>query len=257
MYFSMKTQNFLVGLLTVGISLSAGRAIALPLSPHAYAQQRSYSSNITGSQVTYSSGTDKLAYNSTLGFITKEMWANLSVSSAYECWIEAGMTKGVVMPTLQTNQSENKVVFQNGHFIGYKSVNQANNRLEYHDAPYGATTGVTGPQIYTIEKIAGSGNWRILVNGTTALTLNSVVCANGSATYPANASGYSTVGIEASDSAAAFTSGNLAVGWTTRNGSGSYQIRDSSVTADTNNLGWTSSFAYNFSTKANSLVFAR
>ncbi len=153
----MKTQNFLVGLLTVGISLSAGRVIAVPLSPHAYATQRSVSNalDITGSQVTYSTGTDKLAYNSTQGFINKEMWANLGVNSAYQCWLETGMTKGGIMPTLQSSPSQ--TVFQNGHFIGFQSVNQSNNTLEYHDAPYGSTTGVTGSQIYTIEKIAGNG----------------------------------------------------------------------------------------------------
>lgn len=259
----MKNQNFLaVGLLVVGsISVSATNVVAVPLSPHAYAMQRSYSNafDITGTQVTYSTGTDKLAYNSTQGFITKEMWANLAqYPASYNCWLETGMMKGVVMPNLQTvNLSQ--VVFQNGHFVGYQSVNQSNNTLEYHDAPYGSTTGVTGPQIYTIEKVTGNGNWRILVNGATALTLNSVVCTAGTvaSNYYASGSWRSRVGIETSDSAAVFTNPSVASGWIIRKGSNSYQTVNSPNNEDSNNLGWVSNFSYNSANNANGVGFAR
>jgi hypothetical protein len=237
----MKTQNFLVGLLTVGLSLSAGRAIALPIPDHAYALQRSSTNalDITGTQVTYSKGTEALAYNSTQGFITKETWAVFSANS--NCWLETGAMKGAVMPTLQTKESQKIYVFQNGHYIGYQSVNQSNSQLEYHDAPYGVKTGVTGPQTYTIEKISGSGNWRVQINGTTALTLNSVVCPAGT-NFLANGGHHIDVGIETSDSAAVFTSPTAASGWVISKGGGSYKAVGSATNGDSNNLQWVSNF---------------
>jgi hypothetical protein len=171
--------------------------------------------------------------------------------------LETGMTKGGVLPTLQADENRDPRIFQNGHFIGYKSVNQSNNRLEYHDAPYGSTTGVTGPQIYTIEKVTGNGNWRILVNGITALTLNSVVCSDGLVNYPAMGGDHVDVGIEASNSAAVFTTKSVASGWIIRKGSASYQTVNSANNTDNNTLGWASSFLYGPNTNANAIGFAR
>jgi hypothetical protein len=255
MYFRMKTQNFLVGLLTVGISLSAGSAIAVPLSTnnHAYALESSFSNvmDITGSQVTYSKGTEALSYNGTQGFINKEIWAVFAAGPT--CWLETGATKGGISSTFATNSPR---VFQNGHFIGYQSVNQSNALVEYHEAPYGVNTGVTGAQTYSLEKAAGGGNWLVKVNGTVALTLNSIVCP-ASTNYLANGADHIDVGIESADSAAVFTNPTAASSWTIRKGSGAYQSVSSATNRDKNTSNWTSKFVPASGSSPNGIVFAR
>jgi hypothetical protein len=243
----------LAGLITVD-----SKAQAVPLDPyHAYAHQISISSfpDITGAQITYSTGTDKLSYSGTESFINKEMWMNLSVYDNRPCWIEAGMTKGGITPTFQSPVT-NKV-FQNGHFVAFKSLNKSTNSIEYHEAPYGVTTGVIGAQTYRIERKTGAGNWQIIVNGTTALTLNGLACTDGFAPYSANGGNFSDVGIEASDSAAAFTNPSYASGWIRSKDYVSYQAVTTANNDDRNKLSWSSSFSYTPSTNTNSVKFSR
>jgi hypothetical protein len=234
------------------------KAQAVPLDPyHAYLHQISTSSfpDIIGAQITYSTGTDKLSYSGIESFINKETWMSLGVYADLPCWLEAGMTKGGITPTFQS--SVTKKVFQNGHFVAYRSYNQSTNSIEYHEAPYGVTTGVIGAQTYRIERKTGAGNWQIIVNGTTALTLNSVICTDGVAPYSANGGNFSDVGIEASDSVAAFTNPSYASGWITSKRSGSYQTVTTAKNDDRNKLSWNSSFSYTSSNNTNSIKFSR
>jgi hypothetical protein len=129
--------------------------------------------------------------------------------------------------------------------------------VEYHEAPYGANTGVTGPQTYALEKAAGGGNWLVKVNSTTALTLNSIVCLGNTGNYPANGADHVDVGIESADSAAVFTNPTVASGWTIRKGSGSYQSLSSATNTDKNNYKWVSSFVPPSGSSPNGIVFAR
>ncbi len=121
------------------------------------------------------------------------------------------------MPTL--NDYFPATVFQNGHFLGYAKINLSNNKPEYHDAPYGSTTGVVGPQTYAAEKFDGNGNWRIKINGAIALTTGNAQCRSAGfpvSNYYANGGRRVKVVIESADSDAVFTSPTSASGWTTR-----------------------------------------
>lgn len=206
----------------LGLTAIAGPALAAPITPHAYALQRTYGPYY-GAYFNNSLGPEDLTQNDRSAFepfIDKELWFVFDVASTL--WIETGDTVGIISG-----------VDRVGHFYAENYIDSTGSSQYFEALIDGSSPVPTGEHNFTIGA-GSSGIWNILVDGVPKEAISD---------FPTQKSAdHEDIGIEASDDQTTFKSSTKSDNLQYQDMNGAWYYWNTSINQDSNTFGWSSAF---------------
>lgn len=230
----------LVGIAVFGLAFVGAPTcgFASPLNPHAYAQETtdpidcSTTTPNYGGYFSSSNSADDLSGGSASAFVTKEMWVTMADSC--NKWIEVGSVDGTM-----------NGAYWNG---AYWAMQRSSTGFDYYEETI-QPEYISG--IHNFEVQWTGSAWQVVVDGAAKKTV----------TTEGSTSAQSLIaGIETNDSATAFTSGTFmsCLEYLAPDNTYSWYYWSSYLNADSNSLGWSSSFSESASSNCyNRATFTR